>query len=137
MNMDKKEVLEVLNTFPYAREDYWVVAGAAMVLYGIREHTSDIDLGCNKSMADELERDGFHCGYTESGGRAFKYGEHIEIFENWLKDSAAVVEGLQVVTVRGLIEMKRELGREKDIRDIRLIYEFLKRTDPDLYAQIS
>ena len=103
--------------------------GAAMVLYGIREHTRDIDLGCNERMADALERDGFLCGYTDSGGRRFKYGEHIEVFENWLKDSVTAVEGFPVVTVRGLLEMKRKLGREKDIRDIRLIDEYLKRTD--------
>ena len=134
MIMDKKAVLETLDAFPYDREAYWVVAGAAMVLYGIREHTRDIDLGCNERMADSLERDGFLCGYTDSGGRRFKYGEHIEVFENWLKDSVTAVEGFPVVTVRGLLEMKRELGREKDIRDIRLIDEYLKRTDADPYC---
>ena len=32
---------------------------------------------------------------------------------------------IQVVSSKGLIEMKRKLGREKDFRDIQLIEEWL------------
>ena len=124
--MNKAEIIKVLSEFPYSREDYWVVAGGAMVLYGIKEQTNDIDLGCNKKMADMLEDDGFFYKTTESGNRQFKYGENIEIFENWLKDSVEFAEGLPVITIKGLIEMKRELGREKDVNDIRRIEEYLK-----------
>ena len=123
--MNKAEIIELLNAFPYDREDYWVVGGGAMVLYGIREQTHDIDLGCSKRMADALEQGGFLQGYSESGSRRFRCGELIEIFENWLSDSVTSVEGIPVVSIRGLIEMKQELGREKDLKDIRLINEFL------------
>ena len=124
--MDKTEIIKVLNGFPYAREDYWVITGGAMVLYGIKEQTSDIDLGCNQKLADALERDGCLCGHSESGSRRFKYGEHIEVFENWLNDSVTSAGGFQVITLTGLIEMKQALGREKDLRDILLITEYLK-----------
>ena len=125
--VNKAEIIEKLNAFPYAREDYWIITGGAMVLYGIREQTHDIDLGCNTRMADALERDGFFDKYTESGRRHFRYGEDIEISENWLYDSVTTVEGFPVITIRGLIDMKRELGREKDMRDIRLINEYMSR----------
>ena len=130
--MDKAEILDILARFPYPREDYWVIAGSAMVLYGIRERTHDIDLGCTSKMADLLERDGFLEGRSQGGGRQFRYGEDIEIFENWLEGAITTVEGFQTVTVEGLIEMKRELGREKDLRDLRLIEEYLKnKQSPD------
>ena len=123
--MNKDEITQLLHAFPYSREDYWVITGGAMVLYGIKDDTADVDLGCNSRMADELELDGFFVRYTESGNRQFKYGEHIEIFENWLNDSVTHVAGLPVITLKGLIEMKRELGREKDFKDIRMIEEYL------------
>ena len=126
--MNKTEIIEILNAFPYDREDYWVVAGGAMVLYGIREQTHDIDLGCSQRMADSLEQDGFLQGFSENGRRRFRYGGQIEIFENWLSDSVISVEGIPVVSLRGLIEMKQELGREKDLKDIRLINEYLNKT---------
>ena len=35
--MDKKEILRWLSEFPYDRNEYWVITGGAMALYGIRE----------------------------------------------------------------------------------------------------
>ena len=50
--MDRKEILEALDAFPYDRGGYWVITGAAMVLYGIRKQTADIDLGCSAELAE-------------------------------------------------------------------------------------
>ena len=123
--MDKLEISKELNRFPYSKDNYWLLTGGAMVLYGIKDQTSDIDLGCNKKMADELERDGYLLNFSESGNRHFKYGDCIEVFENWINDSVTVVEDIPVITISGLIEMKKELGREKDFNDISLIEKYL------------
>lgn len=124
--MNKSEIIKHLETFPYDRREFWVITGAAMVLYGIKEETADIDLGCSSRMADELEKAGYFYKYTESGNRWFRCGEHIEIFENWLKDTVTEVEGFSTITLKGMVEMKWELGREKDMRDIALIEEFME-----------
>lgn len=126
--MDKQEIKSILRAFPYSPDDYWVIAGAAMVLYGIKDQTPDIDLGCSKKLADRLEAEGCPPRRSEGGNRWFRYGERMEIIENWLRDSITEVEGLPVVTLKGLIEMKRELGREKDIKDIQLIREYMEKT---------
>ena len=49
--------------------------------------------------------------------------EDVEIFENWLEDRVERFEGIPVISIQGLIWMKRALGREKDFRDIQLILE--------------
>ena len=125
--MKKSDVLVKLEEFPYDPHEYWIVAGAAMVLYGIREECSDIDLGCTKKLADELEADGYLYKKGSDGNRCFKIDDDIEIFENWLRDSITHVEGIPVVSLNGLIEMKQELGRDKDLRDIRLILAYMQR----------
>ena len=56
--MNRQEILDRLKAFPYDRNEYWIVAGSAMVIYGIRDETGDIDLGCSARMADLLESDG-------------------------------------------------------------------------------
>ena len=127
--MNKRDIIEQLKEFPFSREDYWVVAGSAMVLHGIREETEDIDLGCDAKLADELEKDGHLVQQTGDGSRRFRYGDHIEIFENWLYDSVKQVEGYPVISVEGLLVMKKELGRPKDRKDIRLIKSFQKRAE--------
>ena len=43
--MKKEEILRTLEKFPYEKSDYWLITGAAMVLFGMREETGDIDLG--------------------------------------------------------------------------------------------
>lgn len=123
--MNRQEILEQLEAFPYDRNEYWVITGSAMVLYGIREQAGDIDLGCSAKMADLLESDGYLFGRTKDGNRWFKVGESIEIFESWLYDSVVEIDGFQVISPGGLIEMKKHIGREKDFRDIALIESFL------------
>lgn len=125
--MNKWEILNCLSEFPYDRNEYWVITGGAMVLYGMREQTADIDLGCSKRLADQLEADGCMLRRTDDGKRWFKYGENIEIFEEWLMDSIETVCGFNVVSIKGLIKMKQELGRDKDKKDIELLKAFLKR----------
>ena len=127
--MNRQEILERLRAFEYDRGEYWVVTGGAMVLYGIREQTGDIDLGCSAAMADALEAAGCPHRRMADGGRWFRYSRDIEIFEGWLRDSVGTVEGFPVISLRGLLEMKRELGREKDLRDIALIEAFMRREE--------
>ena len=125
--MKKDEIIAKLSAFPYDRRAYWVVTGAAMVLYGIRDEASDIDMGCTAEMADRLEADGYLYRVKPDGTRWFKIGGDMEAFENWVYDSVVITEGVQVISLTGLREMKRKIGREKDLRDIRLIDEYIAR----------
>ena len=125
--MKKQDIINRLNSFPYSKDEYWVITGSAMVLYGIRDITHDIDMGCSSIMADQLEKDGYVSTLTESGNRKFKIGEDIEIFENWKYDSIIRIDDIPVISLKGLIEMKESLGREKDFRDILLIKDFMEK----------
>ena len=127
--MDRQEILDRLMAFPYERDEYWLITGSAMVMYGIKEQAGDIDLGCSVKMADLLESDGYLYGRTKDGNRWFKVGESIEVFESWLYGSTIKMEGFRVISLNGLIEMKEKIGREKDLRDIGLIRSFLKTTE--------
>ena len=125
--MNRSDIKEKLRAFPYDPAEYWVVAGGAMVLYGLRAETADLDLGCTASLAERLAAEGVPCRRTADGKRWFRYGDDMEIFEDWLYDRVVPVEGVPVVSLEGLLEMKRRLGREKDEDDIRLITEYRKR----------
>ena len=123
--MNKQEIIRILQDFPYDPNEYWVITGAALVFYDIKEKTRDIDLGCSRDLADKLEADGYLYAPTEDGKRWFKVGEHIEVFEEWLYDGVTQMEGIPVITREGLLQMKQALGREKDLEDIRLIREMI------------
>ena len=119
--------MEKLHALNWPPEDYWVVAGAAMVLYGLRAEARDIDLDCTTARADALEAAGVPFRQMDDGsGRWFTLDGEIEVFENWLCDRAELVEGMPVISLQGLRQMKASLGREKDRRDIALIDAFLQ-----------
>ena len=121
--MDRTQLLERLKTLEFDKKDYWLITGGAMVLYELRAETGDIDLGCTREMADVLEAIGHTPTILKDGTRKFLYGEDIEIFEEWLYDRVELVEAVPVISLNGLLAMKKTLGREKDLRDVKLIEE--------------
>lgn len=125
--LDKEEIVCLLKEAAFGIDEYWVTSGAAMVLYGIRDTTRDIDLGCTSQMADRLESTGYSVEILRDGSRKIVFSETIEIFENWIEDKAILLNGLPVISLEGMIMMKEKLGREKDQKDIRLIEDFINR----------
>ena len=118
---DKHSLRQRLSELPFSKTEYWVVAGGAMVLHGFRPQTQDIDLGCSTRLADLLEQQGYAVSHCEDGTRKIIYSEDIEIYENWIEGTAEIIKGVPVVCVDGLIQMKKKLGREKDLADIALL----------------
>lgn len=125
--MNRTEIMQRLERLKFDRAGYWLVAGGAMVLYGLREETGDIDLGCRSELADELERQGYPVTRMSDGTRKIQFEAGIELFENWLYDRVEYVEGIPVISLRGLLAMKRALGREKDQADIKRMEDFIQK----------
>lgn len=123
--MKRAELIRRVKALNFPHEDYWVITGGAMVLYDLREDTHDIDLGCTARLADELEKRGAAVSRRADGSRKLVLDGDVEIMEGWLYDRVETVEDIPVISMQGLIEMKRSLGREKDLRDIRLIEQYL------------
>lgn len=124
--MKKSDILRRLLELNFDPTQYWLITGAAMVLYGIRAETGDIDMGCTTALADMLEAQGYPCSKGEDGSRKIILGDDVEIFENWLYDKVELYENIPLLSPQGLMEMKRFLGREKDLNDIALIEAWLK-----------
>ena len=118
---DKHTLLKRLKELAFPEKEYWVVAGAAMVLHGFKSQTRDIDLGCSTLFADELERKGYSISHCNDGTRRITFTDDIEIFENWIEDTVELIDGIPVVSIDGLIKMKKKLGRKKDLSDIAVI----------------
>ena len=118
--MNKEDIIQRLGELNFSKKEYWVIAGSAMVLHGFREETHDIDLGCTTILADQLEQC-YPCQILPDKTRKITIANDIEIFENWLYDKIMFIEGIPVISSYGLLEMKKSMGREKDLADIRLI----------------
>ncbi len=123
---DKYSLLQRLREISFSEKEYWVIAGGAMVLHGFRPKTHDIDLGCSTFLADKLEQQGYTVSRCKDGSRKILYADDVEIFENWIEGTVEIISGVPVVCVEGLVQMKKKLGRDKDLADIALIERMRK-----------
>lgn len=126
--LTREDVLRIVGELDFfGGEDCWLTSGAALVLYGVKKATRDVDIICTRRRADALEacgvplrRDGL------DGTRIFAVNEAVEVLEDWETEQVVPVEGLRAASLKSIRKQKEKLGREKDLADIALIDQFLR-----------
>lgn len=122
--LDRDAILNRLKNLRLPAGSYVVTAGAALVLYGIRETTRDLDLGCTKTLAADFLNNG--CAFRwEDGRRVIETGDGVELLEGWMPEDVVRMDGFPVASLQSIRQLKESLGREKDWEDIRRIDEVL------------
>ena len=53
--MDKEEVIKKLKELNLPKDEYYVLSGASLVLRGIREQCSDIDLCISEELFEKIK----------------------------------------------------------------------------------
>ncbi len=105
-----------------------ITAGAGLVLHGVKQETHDVDFGCTSGLADLLVEKGYPYRVSSRTARAFfAVGEQVEALENWFADEIEEKYGLQVASLESIRRQKADLGREKDLEDIRRIDDFWRK----------
>ena len=124
--MNKAEIIGRLQELAFDSREYWLITGAAMVLYGLKDETCDIDLGCSRGLADELENRGYQSVFSH-GKRKFIIGDDVEIMEDFPQDRCVVKMGeFPLLSLESLLDLKEKMNREKDQADIVLLKRHLK-----------
>ncbi len=123
----KEDIIKILKEMDLPLNQYWITSGAALVIHGVKDTTRDIDLGCTTELVEAFLKKGCKCKVVEDNSRIVEVNDNIEILENWFVEKIEFIEGLPVGTLESIKKQKAELGREKDMKDIKLIDEFIKR----------
>lgn len=119
--------------------EYIVLGSGVLGALRIRE-IGDIDLLVSERLFDELKDNGWGYGEIKIEGRMRKKlsKEYIEVYKDFwygkekpetmhMIAEAYMINGIPFLPLRKLLEIKSVLGREKDLRDIKLIEEYLSR----------
>jgi hypothetical protein len=119
----------------------YVVVGGAMAAHGIRD-AHDLDILVTPNLYGKLL---VSRGYTQctceqcmNTSRLMLKGDNVDIlpnliFGNYIGDTkklirtADVIRGFPFIKLREFSKFKRELGRQKDLNDIKLINNYLRR----------
>jgi len=124
--LGKEYIVKILKNMELPLSEYWITSGAGLVIHGVKETTNDIDLGCTTNLVELFLKKG--CKYTveKDNSRIIQINDTIEILENWFVDEIVIIDGLPVGSLESIKKQKAQLGREKDIKDIKLIDDYIK-----------
>ena len=129
--MNREEIIKILNEFNFDSKEYIVISGAAMVLYGIKDTTHDIDISVTEKYYRYLE-DNYDCEIErqdEYGNNVYYIGKYLNFGKLYYTENKDFVEGFPIQRVKDIIDLKKMLGREKDKKDLELIDMYLNKND--------
>jgi hypothetical protein len=129
------EKLKELN-FP---EGEYVVVGGAMAAHGIRE-AHDLDILVMPNLYRKLMDEGWEqccCDQCIKTSRLMLKKPEVDILPNLMFGSyigdtnklisdADIIKGFPFIKLSEFIKFKKELGRPKDLEDIRMMQEYLE-----------
>ena len=126
--MNKNQIIKHMNALNLPINEYWILAGSALVMHGIRPETSDIDIGCTTKLFERLigSRDVI---VREDGSRSLDYDGVLEVFENWMAEEVVTLNELPVGSLMSIKKHKESLNREKDKKDLLLINNRIRREE--------
>ncbi|MBZ9621454.1 hypothetical protein G9F71_000920 [Clostridium sp. FP2] len=122
----KEDIIKILKAIDLPLSEYWITSGAGLVIHGVKESTNDIDLGCTTNLIEHFLKKGCKYRIVEDNSRIMEITDTIEILENWFVDKIEFIDGLPIGSLESIKKQKAELGRKKDISDIRIIDEYIK-----------
>ena len=116
---------------------YVVVGGGVLAAHGIRDF-KDIDILITEELFDELKKNGWTVKVTSWGSNnvvngIVEAGPGIVSCKNYEPDitkvikEADIINGIPFMNLYELMKFKKALGREKDLADISLINNYLKK----------
>ena len=111
--------------------DQLVVIGSGLLdVYGLRT-ADDIDLVASEDLYVKLRQTG---AYHESTmhNELYLFSDKLEIWKTWgskydyqtIRSTSITIEGVSFINPDLLIVKKRELGRDKDLADIKLLEQY-------------
>ena len=121
--MNKKEIIEILRKYNFDQNKYVVIAGAAMVLHGLKETTSDIDLSVGEEYLKSLFEN-YNCQFekeNEYGKKVYYIDDIIDIGVSYMPTKIEMIDDIPVSSVEDIIKLKKHLNREKDKLDLEKI----------------
>ncbi len=130
-NSKFKKNLSILKKLKLPTEEYALFGSSPLAIHGIRD-SEDIDIIVKTRLWDELVKK-----YPPENEKLIKI-KSIEIYKNWLPwiddinkliNDAEIIGGVRFVKLNYVLDWKKAFGREKDIKDIQLIEQYLKRGD--------
>ena len=128
--LNKDNILKILNDYNFNLQEYVVISGAALVLHGVKDFTSDIDIAVSDKLYDKILTN-HNCSFEIqiNNNNVWFVDNVINFSKRYYDVEYTLLYGYKVQTLDSIIELKKQLNREKDKKDIQLIRNFCKKNE--------
>ena len=125
--MNKEELLKLVESLNIPKDEYYILGGGSLVMFGIKETTSDLDLCVSNELFAKLkekynldEKDKNECGF-------YQISDIIEIIPNPKEEfTAQEIDGYKVEELKRILEFKKKRNALKDKPYIEKITQYLE-----------
>lgn len=133
-----KKLFQMVKDFKFPPSEYAIMGGGPLGIRGLRR-ASDIDMMVSEKLWEELKEK--YTPFIEKGTEKIRINDDFEIFwkDSFKKveqprdpssfeqiDTADTIDSLSFVNLEIVLYYKKKYTREKDIKDIELIENYLK-----------
>ena len=130
--LNKEDILYKLNEFELDKDDFIVLMGASLVLHDIKKETNDINISVKDDVFNEL-KEKYNYFYVKDVD-VIKY-DVFEINSLGFDINSDFIEGYYCQDLENIMMVKKELGRKKDVKDIKTIDLYLCSLDNMRYEK--
>ena len=126
--MHKSDIKKILKKYNFDPQKYIVVSGSAMVMYGLKKFTHDVDISVTEDLFIYLLQH-FDCKLeriNKFGKKVFYIDNVINFGTDFYSPKSCIIDGIPVQNIQELKKTKEAMGRKKDIADLKLINQYLK-----------
>lgn len=124
--MNKQELIDLIEKLELPKDEYYILSSGSLALYNLREEVGDLDLCISKELFEDLKK---KFGITEADKNKcgfYKVNDLVECVVDDKKDfTRDFREGYPVEKLESVLNFKKGLMRQKDLKDIENIEKYL------------
>lgn len=133
-NMDNKELFQKVKELNFPLGQYALFGSGPMAIRGLRENR-DADIIAADELFEVCRADTKWRTKRFDDGNEYLVFEEMELFKNWgpgewdigkLIKSSEIIDDLPFVNLENVLKWKKIYGREKDLKDVEIIENFLR-----------
>ena len=125
--MNKEELLKLVESLNLPKDEYYILGGGSLVIFGIKNTTADLDLCVSEELFAKLkekynldEKDKNECGF-------YNISDIVEVIPNPKEEfTFEEIEGYRVEKLKRILEFKKKRNAPKDQPYIKKITEYLE-----------
>ena len=125
--MNKNEYLNKLKALNLDKNRYCIISGGVLLLYGLKETTSDIDLKIKPDYFQELKKR-FNFKKSNKYSYLYELNDMIEVAVlDFSKEDIKIVDDFPVESLELQLNWMLKNSRAKDLEKIEIIKEYLNK----------